>query len=85
MAKAIYSMKMVLYKFELDRIGADVFQAGQYEKMAKLVLFIVNFYVSHWMEAPLASQAPGKDLELLRNLLHYCQLGHTVANAAIHA
>jgi len=85
MAKAIYSMKTVLYKFELDRTGADAFQAGQHEKMEKPVLFILNSHASHWMEAPLASQAPGKDPEPLRNPLHHCQPGHTAANAAIHA
>ena len=85
MAKGIYVMKMVLFKFELEDKNCEVFEDGQYDKLQRFVIFIIHFYVGHWMEAPLASRAPGNDLSLIKNLIHYRSVDPEVANAAIHS
>lgn len=84
MAKGIYAMKMVLYKFELEDKTCEVFQDDQYDKLQRFVILITHFYVCHWMEAPLASRAPGNNLSLIQNLIHYRSVDAEVANAAIH-
>ena len=79
-------MKLVLYKFELDKDedGYGVFRKGQYDKLLRFVTFAVHFYVEYWMEAPLAAKATSNDLQLFIRLLQYRQVDADVANAAIH-
>ena len=40
MAKVVYAMKMVLYKYELEAQQINIFEDGQYEKLAKFVMFM---------------------------------------------
>lgn len=84
MAKAIYAMKMVLYKDELEKREIDFFEEGQYEKLVRFVMFILHFYVQYWIECPLSAKAPQNDLQLYKNLTHYRMVDEEVADAAIH-
>lgn len=62
MAKAIYGLKMYLFR---DQFPIDSNQ------LQRFVLFVVQVYIKAWFEAPIATNAPMSDLELMRCLKKY--------------
>ena len=85
MAKVVYAMKMVLYKYELEAQQINIFEDGQYEKLVKFVMFILHVYVKYWFECPLGANAPLNDLKLVQNCIHYRVVDTAVSAAAVHA
>lgn len=77
MAKAIYSLKMVLFKGQLT------LTARERKGLTELALFVALIYGRFWHEAPLASHAPLNDAQMLQLLQTYPN--RTVADAAYTA
>lgn len=77
MAKAIYSLKMVLFKGQLTLTAREL------KGLTELALFVALVYGRFWHEAPLASHAPLNDAQMLGLLQTYPN--RTVADAAFSA
>lgn len=77
MAKAIYSIKMFLFKGQLTLTANE--KAG----LATISLFVSIIYARYWHEAPLAHHAPFNDLQLLTALHEYPV--HNIRTAALEA
>ena len=72
MAKVIYSLKIILYKREMERLDINIFEDDeQYGKLVRFVMFVLHFYVEHWFRSPLAVNAPNTDLTLVKEAIHY--------------
>jgi len=65
MAKAIYSLKMVLFKGQLTLTAREL------KGLTELALFVALVYGRFWHEAPLASHAPLNDVQMLGLLQTY--------------
>lgn len=77
MSKAIYSLKMVLFKDQLTLTTREL------KGLTELALFVALVYGRFWHEAPLASHAPVNDAQMLGLLQTYPN--RTVADAAFSA
>ena len=76
MAKAIYSLKMFLFKEQFQRKSDDV------DGLREICIFIIRFYGKRWLDAPSAIKAPNQDLTLLQNLIKYREINARVSQAA---
>ena len=86
MAKVIYSLKIILYKREMERLDINIFEDDeQYGKLVRFVMFVLHFYVEHWFRSPLAVNAPNTDLTLVKEAIHYKKYDPVVSEAAVHA
>lgn len=79
MAKAIYSMKIYLFRAQ--------FRLTESEKngLKRIVTFVTSKYITAWFNAPLATSAPAQDLEFLKSLLNYPDESVSKATATVFA
>lgn len=77
MAKAIYSLKIYLFR--------DQFSLTDLEKkgITDICLFIINIYVKAWFNAPKPTLAPNQDLQLLKSFVNYRQIDKELADRAL--
>ncbi|XP_043229537.1 uncharacterized protein LOC122385377 isoform X2 [Amphibalanus amphitrite] len=62
MAKVLYYIKMYLFAGQLG------YDAREQERLRRMVTFIALIYARAWLTAPLAADAPVRDLQLCRDL-----------------
>ena len=65
MAKAVYALKMALFREQLD------IPDRQKKGLSRVALFVSLVYVRYWHEAIVPQYAPKNDLDLLKVLLKY--------------
>jgi hypothetical protein len=78
MAKAIYAIKMFLFREQLSCL--DNVQQG---KLRDLCIFLAAVYVKAWFMAPYAINAPNHDLMLVKELYNYQKINRAIADAAL--
>jgi len=76
MAKAIYSLKMYLFRNQA-KLDSEVIA-----KLLDVCHFIVQCYIEAWFDAPYAPSAPRSDLELIRRLDGFSSVNVAIATAA---
>lgn len=76
MAKAIYSLKMFLFRDQL------LLTTKELTALRQTCIFIIKFYIKVWYSAPLSVTAPNTDFELLKNLIKFEIVNKPVAQAA---
>ncbi|CAH0555853.1 unnamed protein product [Brassicogethes aeneus] len=76
MAKAIYSLKMFMFKKQLG------IQKVEIDGLRQICIFIIRFYVKPWFNAPNAIKAPNQDLTLLQSLIKYRKINAKISGAA---
>lgn len=77
MAKIIYSLKMYLFRHQLNLSRTDVIN------LKNISLFICLIYVTHWMQCCVASNAPYNDLIFIKELERYAVINKRVSKLAI--
>lgn len=77
MAKIIYSLKMYLFRHQLNLSRTDVIN------LKNISLFICLIYVKHWMQCCVASNAPYNDLICIKELERYAVINRRVSKLAI--
>ena len=65
MSKAIYALKMVLFKSQITLTVRET------KGLTEFVLFVILVYGHFWHEAPIAANAPFNDAQMLRMLQKY--------------
>ncbi|KAK3907392.1 2-succinyl-5-enolpyruvyl-6-hydroxy-3-cyclohexene-1-carboxylate synthase [Frankliniella fusca] len=76
MAKAIYCLKMSLFRRELGLSSADA------TNLLHIAIFIIKVYVKGWFLAPHSISAPSNDLQFLKERILYEKVNMKVAKAA---
>ncbi|KAK3928606.1 Aconitate hydratase, mitochondrial [Frankliniella fusca] len=76
MAKAIYSIKMCLFRKQLGLSTTDA------THLLQVTIFIVKVYIRGWFLAPVSVSAPRNDLHFLKELILYEKVNSAVAKAA---
>lgn len=77
MAKAIYSLKIILFRTEFNLTKIEE------KSRFQITCFIVKCYVKYWIVAPEVISAPLMDIKFLRELDKYKQVDKNIAEAAI--
>lgn len=77
MAKIIYSLKMYLFRSQLNLSRSDVIN------LKNISLFICLIYVKHWMQCCVASNAPYNDLIFIKDLERYAVINKRISMLAI--
>lgn len=77
MAKAIYTLKMYLFRGQLD------FVSEVEEKLRDVCIFIVKLYLKAWFTAPLAHKAPNCDLEFAKKVIEYEKIDSDISDAVL--
>lgn len=77
MAKAIYSIKIWLFRKQLGLKAADL------NGFKHICIFIVKVYIFVWYTAQSPISAPLNDLNLIKNLLLYKKVNASVSNACL--
>jgi hypothetical protein len=77
MGKIIYTVKMFLFRHQLDLPKETT------DCLRHLTLFYVLVYAKAWLTAPNAADAPVNDLQLFNQLQRYKTINKTIANAAL--
>lgn len=77
MAKAIYSLKMFLFRDEFK------LTAKERSAFSDICLFIVSTYIQAWFCAPLAVEAPNPDLQFLKKLVRYQTVDSAISRVAL--
>ncbi|KYM94609.1 hypothetical protein ALC62_14760 [Cyphomyrmex costatus] len=80
MAKAIYCLKLFIFKDELFK---NARKSREVTELRQICIFIVLFYVKIWFTAFNAFQAPLNDLTLIQDLIRFKCINSQVANAAL--
>ncbi|XP_044591190.1 uncharacterized protein LOC123269514 [Cotesia glomerata] len=73
MAKAIYSLKIFLFRNEFHLIKSEI------DGLRELCLFIIIFYLKAWFTAPCAITAPNNDLTLIKELISYERFNNSLS------
>lgn len=76
LAKALYSLKMYMFQTQFHMKSADL------NRLRQISLFVVQFYVTAWFNAPLAIKAPYNDLIFLQKLISYKKVDKKISNDA---
>ena len=78
MAKAIYSLKIFLFRkpYKVNK--------GDTEKLHAICKFIVFRYLASWYTAPLAISAPNNDLKLIKSLIDYKDIDKDISDATLY-
>ena len=58
------------------------YEAELMQKLHRMVQFILTVYTSAWLRAPIAADAPVKEIKLYITLVGYKQIDQEVAEAA---
>lgn len=77
MAKAIYSLKMFLFRREFELTARET------NNLREICMFVVLFYIKAWFTSTSAVLAPKQDLELMQKLILYKEQNLSVSQAAI--
>lgn len=77
MAKAIYALKMWLFRVQLQGVTA-----GQVKGLRKVSLFVALLYGKEWTLSPKAASAPRRDLGFIQQLLQYERIDEKISKAA---
>ncbi|KAF0310008.1 hypothetical protein FJT64_018910 [Amphibalanus amphitrite] len=77
MAKVLYYIKMYLFAGQLG------YDAQEQVRLRRMVTFIALIYARAWLTAPLAADAPVRDLQLYRDLQRFRDVDQPVADAAL--
>lgn len=77
MAKAIYSLKMFLFREEFELSKQEENDLGQ------ICVFIVTIYVEAWFSCTLPIHAPYNDFLLLQNVHHFKSVDKDLSRVAI--
>ena len=77
MAKAIYSMKIYLFRAQFR------LTASEKKGLQRIVTFVASTYVTAWFKAPLPASAPAQDLDFLKSLLKYQDESVSKATATV--
>lgn len=78
MAKAIYSIKMFLFRKAFKVTKTDE------AKLYAVCKFIVFVYLTPWYTAPLAISAPNNDLKLIKSLIKFEVIDKNISYATLH-
>ncbi|KAG0723530.1 hypothetical protein GWK47_042533 [Chionoecetes opilio] len=77
MAKAIYTLKMTMFKYEFELTPREL------RSLQEMSVFIILIYARAWFEAPLAADAPFNDLTLFHDLHKYRDLNSKISEATV--
>lgn len=77
MAKAIYCLKIFLYR---DQFHLTV---SEETSILQLCIFIVKLYIKAWYTAPFAHLAPYHDLLFLKKIILFKEINRDIADAAL--
>lgn len=77
MAKAIYCIKMFLFREEFD-LGAE--ECG----IRDICIFLAHLYVRAWTFAPNAAEAPCQDLKFIQDLHTYAKIDENISRVALN-
>lgn len=77
MAKAIYALKMFLFKHQLK------ITIKQAKAVTDICIFVVVVYAKYWFTAPMAYMASVNDLQILKDLVDFKKYNTVVAEVAI--
>ncbi|KAG0710846.1 hypothetical protein GWK47_021956 [Chionoecetes opilio] len=77
MAKAIYMLKMTMFKNEFELTPREL------RSLQEMSVFIILIYARAWFEAPLAADAPFNDLTLFYDLHKYRDLNSKISEATV--
>lgn len=77
MAKAIYSLKMYIFRNSIKLSTEDE------KSLQEISLFIDFVYVPYWYSAPLAAAAPNQDLEFITSVYNYRTIDKDLSNAVL--
>ena len=77
MAKAVYSLKIFLFRKQFS------LSAAEWSGLRQVCIYIVVIHVKNWFTAPLASAAPRNDLQLLKDLIKYREINQKVSEVAL--
>lgn len=78
MAKAIYSLKMYLFRKYFKLSKADE------AKLYAVCKFIVFRYINPWYTSPLAIGAPNNDLIFIKSLIEFKDVDKNISDATLH-
>jgi hypothetical protein len=78
MAKAIYTLKMLMFRNQFSKLDAE-----SEKQLVEVGGFIVKCYASFWFEASKAAMAPLNDIELLKKLVKYRNINAEIAEISI--
>lgn len=76
MAKIIYSMKMHLFRQQLN------FSKSEIKNLKDIYLFICLIYVKNWIQCCIPSNAPQNDLQLVKELERYSKVNNAISMLA---
>ena len=76
MSKVIYSLKVWMFRAQF------VLTTREEKGLREVCIFAVRVYLKAWMTAPLASNAPYNDLQLLQSLINYSTIHPVIAKVA---
>lgn len=79
MAKAIYALKVYLFRYELDLDDEFV------NDLMEFALFVTIIYCKHWNRSVNALDAPSNDLTLIKELQQYSNHNRLIANAVLNS
>lgn len=77
MAKAIYALKMYLFKHQLKITVKET------KALTNICIFVVRVYAKYWFTAPVSCMAPANDLQMLKDLVLFEKYNQTLAKVAI--
>ena len=80
MAKIIYACKVVF----LSKSKVKILNRGQLPKLERFLQFIMYVYLPWWLTAPVASDAPANDLDLINKLLRYSKVDSLMAKKVLN-
>ncbi len=63
MAKAIYSLKIFLFRYQFDLTETER------EGLKQVCIFILKHYLQNWFRCPIAAESPYQDLNFLKGVL----------------
>ncbi|KAK4875355.1 hypothetical protein RN001_011777 [Aquatica leii] len=76
MAKAIYSLKIFLFREEFKLTAREI------NGLRQVCIFLVKIYLKAWFTAPSAILAPHNDLIFMQDLIEYKTVNSSVSKAA---
>lgn len=77
MSKAIYSLKMYLFREQLD------FTSEEEEKLKDVCVFIVKLYLKAWFTVPFAHKAPKLDLDFAKQVIKFKEIDSVISKAVM--
>lgn len=81
MAKAIYSLKLFLFK---DQFFKNAEKSREVTELRQICIFVIMIYIKCWFTAPSAIQAPLNDLTLAQELIQFQTINLKIAKAALN-